>query len=110
MNKRKIKAIDGVDIHKGSVNFHADLGYPNAEEVLFKAKLVAKISDIVRSKRLTPIQTSKILGLTQPKVSALFRGKFQGISERKLIECLNKLGGMFRSWCRTFRSITPLVS
>ena len=92
MSKRKVKVIDGVEIHEGSGNVSADLGYPNAGEMLIKAKLVSKIADIVRSKGLTQAQAGKILGLTQPKVSALLRGQFTGISERRLIECLNNLG------------------
>ena len=92
MSKRKARVIEGVEIHEGSGNVYADLGYPDAGEMLVKAKLVSKISEIVRSKGLTQIETARILGLTQPKVSALFRGQFRGISERKLIECLNSLG------------------
>jgi predicted XRE-type DNA-binding protein len=92
MSKRKVKVIEGIEIHEGSGNVYADLGYPDAEEMLIKARLVAKIADIVRSKGLTQVQTAKILGLTQPKVSALLRGQFRGISERKLIECLTSLG------------------
>ncbi|MBI2290296.1 MAG: XRE family transcriptional regulator [Betaproteobacteria bacterium] len=92
MSKRKIKLIDDVEIHEGSGNVYADLGYSNAEEMLIKAKLVSKIAEIVSSKGLTQVQTAKILGLTQPKVSALLRGQFRGISERKLIECLTRLG------------------
>ena len=88
MSKRKIKMIDGVEVHEGSGNVYADLGYPNADEILIKAKLVSKIANIVRSKGLTQVQMAKILGLTQPKVSALLRGQFRGISERRLIECL----------------------
>jgi predicted XRE-type DNA-binding protein len=92
MSKRKTRVIEGVEIHEGSSNVYADLGYPDAEEMLIKARLVRKISEIVRSKGLTQVQTAKVLGLTQPKVSALFRGQFRGISERKLIDCLTSLG------------------
>jgi predicted XRE-type DNA-binding protein len=92
MSKRKVKSIDGIAIHEGSTNVYADLGYPNAEEMLIKAKLVSKIAEIVSAKDLTQAQTARILGLTQPKVSALLRGQFRGISERKLIECLTSLG------------------
>lgn len=92
MSNRKIRSIDGIEIHEGSGNVYADLGYSNAEEMLIKAKLVSKIAEIVSSKGLTQLQTAKILGLTQPKVSALLRGQFRGISERKLIECLTRLG------------------
>lgn len=92
MSKRKLKAIESVEVHRGSGNVYADLGYPDAEEMLVKAKLVSKISEIVRSKGLTQVETARILGLTQPKVSALLRGQFRGVSERKLIECLTSLG------------------
>jgi predicted XRE-type DNA-binding protein len=92
MSKHRSKAARNIEIHEGSGNVYADLGYRNADEMLVKAKLVHKISEIVRSRRLTQAETAKILGLTQPKVSALLRGQFRGISERKLIDCLTSLG------------------
>ena len=49
MSNRKPKVIEGVEIHEGSGNVYADLGYPDAEEMLIKARLVRKISEIVRS-------------------------------------------------------------
>ena len=92
MSKRRSKATRAIEIREGSGNVYADLGYPNAEEMMVKAKLVRKISEIVRSKGLTQVETAKILGMTQPKVSALLRGQFRGVSERKLIDCLTSLG------------------
>ena len=44
MSKRKI--IDGTEVHGGSGNIYRDLGYPDADEMLVKAQLVAKISDV----------------------------------------------------------------
>lgn len=92
MSKRKTRVIEGIEVHESSGNVYADLGLPNAEEMLVKAKLVMKISEIVRRKGLTQVEAARILGLTQPKVSALLRGQFRGISERKLIDCLTSLG------------------
>jgi predicted XRE-type DNA-binding protein len=92
MSKRRSKATRAIEIHEGSGNVYADLGYRDAEEMLVKAKLVRKISEIIRSRGLTQVETARILGLTQPKVSALLRGQFRGISERKLIDCLTSLG------------------
>ncbi|MGH8737039.1 MAG: helix-turn-helix domain-containing protein [Burkholderiales bacterium] len=92
MSKRRSKAVRAIEIHEGSGNVYADLGYPDAEEMLVKAKLLCKISEIVRSKGLTQVDTARILGLTQPKVSAMLRGQFRGFSERKLIDCLTSLG------------------
>jgi predicted XRE-type DNA-binding protein len=90
MSKRKI--IDGTEIHEGSGNVYRDLGYPDADEMLLKAQLVAKISEITRSQELTQVAAARILGVTQPKLSGLLRGQFRGISERKLIDCLTNLG------------------
>jgi len=92
MSKPRSKATQAIEIHEGSGNVYADLGYRDAEEMLVKAKLVRKISEIIRSKGLTQVEAARILGLTQPKVSALLRGQFRGISERKLIDCLTSLG------------------
>jgi predicted XRE-type DNA-binding protein len=92
MSKRKAKVIDSIRVHAGSGNVYADLGFSDADEMLVKAKLVSKIAEIVRDKGLTQVETARLLGLTQPKVSALFRGQFHGISERKLIDCLTSLG------------------
>jgi len=92
MNKRKI--IDGTEIHEGSGNVYRDLGYPDADEMLVKAQLVAKISEIVRSQELTQVEAARILGATQPKLSGLLRGQFRLISERKLMECLINVGGI----------------
>jgi len=92
MSKRKTRVVEGIEVHEGSGNVYADLGFPDAEEMLVKAKLVMKISEIVRRKGLTQVEAARILGLTQPKVSALLRGQFRGVSERKLIDCLTSLG------------------
>jgi predicted XRE-type DNA-binding protein len=90
MRKRKVS--ERQDIHEGSGNVYRDLGFRDAEEMLIKAKLVHKISDIIRTKGLTQVEAAKILGLTQPKLSGILRGQFRGVSERKLIDCLTSLG------------------
>jgi predicted XRE-type DNA-binding protein len=76
----------------GSANVYADLGFPDADEMLVKAQLVAKISAILAEKRYTQIEAARIVGLTQPKLSKLLRGHFHGLSERKLMDCLTQLG------------------
>jgi predicted XRE-type DNA-binding protein len=90
MSKRKVT--ERHEIHEGSGNVYRDLGFPDAEEMLVKAQLVHKISEIIRNKGLTQVEAAKILGLTQPKLSGILRGQFRGVSERKLIDCLTSLG------------------
>lgn len=76
----------------GSGNVYADLGFPDAEEMFIKAQLVSKISQIIEEKGYTQTQAAKILRLTQPKLSKMLRGHFHGFSERKVMDCLTRLG------------------
>ena len=84
---------DNVGIHTSSSNnIYEDLGLPDSGEMLIKAQLAGKIGDIIKRRRLTQTEAAKILGIPQPKLSNLLRGQFRGISESKMIECLNRLG------------------
>jgi predicted XRE-type DNA-binding protein len=77
---------------RGSGNVFADLGLPNAEELLIKAELVRQISNLVEARNMTQVEAAKILGIDQPKVSALLNGKLSGFSVDRLFRFLNALG------------------
>ncbi len=79
-------------IEKGSANVYADLGIPDAEEMLVKAQLASKIAEIIKQRRMTQVQAAELLGMPQPKLSNMLRGRFRGISETKMLECLTRLG------------------
>lgn len=79
-------------IERGSTNVYADLGMPNAEEMLVKAQLATKIGEIIRRRKLTQVEAAQLLGIPQPKLSNMLRGQFRGISEAKMLECLTRLG------------------
>ena len=74
------------------MNVYADLGIADAEEMLVKAQLATKIAEIIKRRKLTQIQASALLGMPQPKLSNMLRGRFRGISESKTLECLTLLG------------------
>jgi len=74
------------------MNVYAQLGFPDAEEMLVKAQLVSKIGEILRERGWSQQQAAKVLGLTQPKLSKMLRGQFRGISEMKMMDCLVRLG------------------
>lgn len=76
----------------GSGNVFADLGLPNANELLAKTDLAFQISRIIEERRLTQTEAAEILGIDQPKVSALVRGKVWGHSMERLYRYLNALG------------------
>ena len=80
------------DIEKGSANIFEDLGLPDAAEMQVKATLAAKIGEILKQRHLTQVQAAEILGMPQPKLSNMLRGQFRGISEAKMLECMNRLG------------------
>jgi predicted XRE-type DNA-binding protein len=90
--KRKRAAQHEITVEKSSGNIYADLGYVDSDDMLVKAQIVAKIAEIIDQRRLTQEQAAEILGLTQPKISRLLRGQFRGVSERRLLRCLTKLG------------------
>jgi predicted XRE-type DNA-binding protein len=88
-NARRIR---GVVVQEGRGSVYADLGYPHSDGMVVKAQLVTKIADIIRRRGLTQQRVASLLGLSQPKVSRLLRGQFRGISERRLLRCLTRLG------------------
>ena len=81
-----------IEIEESTGNVYQDLGYEAAEEMLIKAQLASKISEIIKSRKLSQQQAAIILGIPQPKLSNLLRGQFRGISEQKMFDCLTKLG------------------
>ncbi len=89
---KKLRVVRGVPVEGGSGNVYADLGYVDSEGMLVKAQLTAKIGEIIQQRHLTQARAAAVLGMTQPKVSALLRGQFRGISEHRLLECLTRLG------------------
>lgn len=75
-----------------SGNVFADLGLPNADDLLAKAELAAKIIEEIQRRRLTQTQAAAILRVDQPKISALKQGKLTGFSVERLIRLLLLLG------------------
>ena len=62
----------------GSGNVFADLGFRNADELLVRSALLARIMDIIEARKLSQAAAAKVLGLKQPDVSALLRGRYLG--------------------------------
>lgn len=75
-----------------SGNVFADLGLDAPEELLARAKLMAAIAAIVRGRGLTQAAAARVLGVDQPKVSALLRGRVSGFSTERLMRFLTALG------------------
>lgn len=83
---------EGIEIETSSGNVFADLGLADAEKLKIKSGLVIEITRAVRRLGLTQEEAGRRMGIPQPKVSGMMRGDFANLSERKLMECLNRLG------------------
>src|SRR5438874_10292135 len=81
-----------VPIDRGSGNVFADLGLPNPDLALAKAQLVQRVRDVIAERKLTQVRAAALLGLDQPKVSALVRGRVEGYSIDRLLRFLTALG------------------
>ncbi len=89
---KRARTIKVEKIERGSGNVFADLGFRDAEDRMWKAQLAIKISRLIQSKGWTQAQAAERVGLDQPKVSQLLRGKLTGFSADRLFAILNRLG------------------
>ena len=87
MQKRK-----ALELEASSGNVYADLGLADADEHLIKAGLVVKIDRIIRQRHLTQAAAAQLIGIDQPKVSAMLAGQFRGYSVERLMRFLVALG------------------
>jgi len=82
----------GIEVEVSSGNVFADLGFPDAEERKTKVLLAIQIQRILEERRLTQASAARILGVNQPKVSALVNGCLEGFSVERLMTFLTSLG------------------
>lgn len=91
--KRSRKAVTERDgVTEGSGNVFADIGLPQPERELTKARLTLTIYRIIRDRGLTQTQAAKVLGVQQPQVSLLMRNRAGTFSVDRLLEFLTALG------------------
>jgi predicted XRE-type DNA-binding protein len=77
---------------RSSGNVFADLELPDADERMLKAQLAVQIRRFIEEKGWTQVETAEAVGLDQPKVSHLLRGRLAGFSVDRLLSVLNRLG------------------
>jgi predicted XRE-type DNA-binding protein len=88
--KRKRAKVEKLEPSSGNV--FADLGLPDAQERMLKAQLAARIAELIERKGWTQARAAEVIGLDQPKVSHLLRGRLSGFSAERLFAVLNRLG------------------
>ncbi len=76
---------------RGSGNVFDDMGLPDPDEHLAKAQIAAQVARLISERGMTQEQMATMIGVTQPQVSALMRGRWEGISLDKLFRLLKAL-------------------
>jgi predicted XRE-type DNA-binding protein len=89
---KKNRAVKSIRLEKSTGNVFADLGLPNPEQELLKAKLTLQIYRLIKERGITQTDAGKILGIRQPHVSALMRNRSGSFSVERLMEFLTSLG------------------
>lgn len=80
-----------VPVHAGSGNVFADVGFDNAEEMKLRADLVQQLREIINRRHLTQVAAAKLLGITQPDLSALLNGRLTKYSLERLLRFMTIL-------------------
>lgn len=88
VKKRKSR----IPVSPSSGNVFADMGLPEPEEELTKAQLASHIRQIITRRRLTQVAAASLMGIDQPKVSALLNGRLANFSSERLMRLLTALG------------------
>src|SRR5437588_12840332 len=91
-DRKKVTTRERIRVERGSGNVFADLSLPNPDLALAKAEVVRRIRELIADRGLTQAKAAELLGLDQPKVSALVRGRVEGYSIDRLFRFLNALG------------------
>ncbi len=80
-----------IPVHRGSGNVFADLGFANPEDMRLRADLVQQIREIIARRRLTQTAAAAMLGIRQPDLSALLRGRLTKYSLERLLKFMTVL-------------------
>lgn len=76
------------EVYEGDPNIFAEIGVPEPETHLLKAKLVLEIMRLVRGRGLTQVSAGELMGISQPEVSRMFKGHFREYSVERLMTLL----------------------
>lgn len=83
---------DDIEISKGSGNVFADLGLPDADDMLLKSTIVLELRRLIEARRLSQTAAAEVIGMGQANLSRLLRGQFRGYSVDRLMRLLTALG------------------
>jgi predicted XRE-type DNA-binding protein len=81
-----------ITFEMGSGNVFADLGLPDADILLAKARLVSQLEAIAAKEGLSQTDISRISGTTQPRISRMMSGKGRGYTLDSIFKVFVALG------------------
>jgi predicted XRE-type DNA-binding protein len=83
---------DDTEITRGSGNVFADIGLADPDEEAIKARLVMTLRSEMTRRKLSQAKAAELIGLAQPDVSNLLRGRVAGFSLHRMLEIMEALG------------------
>jgi len=83
-----------IRIERSSGNVFRDLGFSpeEAENLRVRAELMVEVSRLIKRRKLTQAAAAKLMGVTQPRISDLVRGKIGLFSIETLLGMLTRAG------------------
>jgi predicted XRE-type DNA-binding protein len=85
------KARASEKIERSSGNVFSDLGFPDSGERQTKVRLAVAINEVLRRRAVSQQKSAELLGINQPKVSALSKYRLEGFSVERLMRFLTAL-------------------
>src|SRR5262245_47647891 len=82
---------ESATITRGTTNVFEDLGYPDAAGRQAKLRLAYALNRVLEARKISQADAANVLGITQPKVSALRHYKLAGFSVERLMNLLTAL-------------------
>ena len=81
-------------VDRSSGNVFRDLGFgpKEAESLRLRAELMVEVTRLIGARKLTQRAAANLLGVTQPRISDLIRGKIDLFSIDALVNMLGRAG------------------
>lgn len=86
------RAAEKLDVEDSCGNVFADLGLPDAEALKHRSHLMMRVEKFVKQSGMTQAEAARVLGLTQPRLNQLLKGKIQLFSLDALVNMLAQAG------------------
>ena len=87
-------ATDEITVEPSSGNVYLDLGFSQAEAecLLLRSQLMLMVERLIANRKLTQVQGARLLGVSQPRVSDVVRGRVERFTIDALVEMLARAG------------------